>query len=458
MTTTVTATDALSELPADIVTTEPATLEQYRWDWSHDPACETPLAVVRPRDTAEVTEVMRWATRHRVPVVPRGAGTSLSGGSRGIAGAITLSLERMTTVEVDPRLRVVVAQPGALNTDVKAAAAHHGLWYPPDPSSFEMCSIGGNVATNAGGLCCVKYGVTRDFLLALEVVLVDGTVVRLGAPLVKNVAGLSLKDLFVGSEGSLGIVTEITSRLLPAPRVPATLVATFASTAAAADATVAIMSALRPSMLELMDSVSVNAVEDMTAMGLDRSAGALLLARSDAGGAGGEAEIAEIARCCEQAGAAEVYSTTDEVEGEALVSARRLALVALERRGTNLLEDTGVPVPSLPDLLAGIAQISSQNDIEIAVVAHAGDGNTHPVIVVDRGDPEAMARARVAFGAIMDLAVSLGGTITGEHGVGHLKKEWLESQIGPEVMALQQRVKTALDPDGLLNPGVSGLH
>ena len=457
MTTTVTATDALSELPADIVTTEPATLEQYRWDWSHDPACEAPLAVVRPRSTAEVADVMRWATRHRVPVVPRGAGTSLSGGSRGIAGAITLSLERMTTVTVDPRLRVVVAQPGALNTDVKAAAAHHGLWYPPDPSSYEMCSIGGNVATNAGGLCCVKYGVTRDFLLALEVVLVDGTVVRLGAPLVKNVAGLSLKDLFVGSEGALGIVTEVTSRLLPAPQVPATLVASFPSTAAAADATVAIMSSLRPSMLELMDSVTINAVEDMTAMGLDRSAGALLLARSDAGGAGGEAEIAVIARCCDEAGAAEVYSTTDEVEGEALVSARRLALVALERRGTNLLEDTGVPVPSLPDLLAGIAQLSVRHDVEIAVVAHAGDGNTHPVIVVDRGDPSAMERAKRAFGDIMDLAISLGGTITGEHGVGHLKKEWLESQVGPEVMALQQKVKTALDPDGLLNPGVSGL-
>ena len=453
MTTTATP---LSELPADIVTTEPATLEQYRWDWSHDPACETPLAVVRPRSTDEVSQVMAWASRHKVPVVPRGAGTSLSGGSRGIAGAITLSLERMTAVSVDPALRIVVAQPGALNTDVKAAAAHHGLWYPPDPSSFEMCSIGGNVATNAGGLCCVKYGVTRDFLLALEVVLVDGTVVRLGAPLVKNVAGLSLKDLFVGSEGSLGIVTEVTSRLLPAPQVPATLVASFPTTTAAADATVAIMSRLRPSMLELMDNVTINAVEDMTAMGLDREAGALLLARSDAG-PGGEAEIAVIAACCEDAGAADVFSTTDEVEGEALVAARRLALVALERRGTNLLEDTGVPVPKLPDLLTGIAALSTELDVEIAVVAHAGDGNTHPVIVVDRGDPAAADRARVAFGAIMDLAISLGGTITGEHGVGHLKKDWLEAQVGPEVMALQQKIKTALDPDGLLNPGVSGL-
>lgn len=455
--TTLTREAALAELPADIVTTDPATLDAYRWDWSHDPACETPLAVVRPRSTAEVAGVMRWATRHGVPVVPRGAGTSLSGGSRGVAGAVTLSLERMRAVTVDPRLRVAVAQPGALNTDVKAAAAHHGLWYPPDPSSFEICSIGGNVATNAGGLCCVKYGVTRDFVLALEVVLVDGTTVRLGRPLIKNVAGLSLRELFIGSEGSLGIVTEVTVRLLPAPRVPSTLVATFASTAAAADAVVAIVSSVRPSMVELMDNVTINAVEDLTSMGLDRSAGALLMVRSDAGGAGGEAEIATVAQCCEDAGAGEVYATSDEVEGEALVAARRAALVALERRGTNLLEDTGVPVPALPDFLAGIAALSVEHDVEIAVVAHAGDGNTHPVIVVDRDDPEAATRARAAFAAVMELAISLGGTITGEHGVGHLKKDWLAAQLGPEVMALQQRIKSALDPQGLLNPGVSGL-
>jgi glycolate oxidase len=446
--------ELVAALPPDTVLTDPDLIASYRQDWARDPDAGTPLAVVRANSTADVQAVLRWATRHQVPVVPRGAGSSLSGGSTAVEGGVTLSLERMRTVEIDPVTRVAIARPGALNADVKAAAAAHGLWYPPDPSSFEICSIGGNAATNAGGLCCVKYGVTTDYVLGMEVVLADGTVVRLGGPRLKDVAGLSLLKLFVGSEGTLGVITELTLRLLPAPPPACTLVATFPSVEAAALAVVAITSRLRPSMLELMDNGSINAVEDLVRMGLDRRAGALLLARSDAPGAAAQLEIDAIRAACEEHNADEVFTTADPDEGEAFAAARRAAFPAMERLGTLLLEDVGVPVPQLPTLVHGIRAIAAERDTAIVVVAHAGDGNTHPIIAYPPGDPAAEQRARAAFGEVMDLAISLGGTITGEHGVGRLKAPWLPAQVGPEVMALTRRVKDALDPDGILNPGV----
>jgi glycolate oxidase len=410
--------------------------------------------VVRVNSTADVQAVLRWASEHRVPVVPRGAGSSLSGGSTGIEGGLTVSTERMRRIDIDPVTRVAVAQPGAFNAEVKAAAAAHGLWYPPDPSSFEICSIGGNAATNAGGLCCVKYGVTTDYVLGMEVVLADGTALRLGGPRLKDVAGLSLLKLFVGSEGTLGVITELTLRLLPAPPPACTLVATFPSVEAAAMAVVSITSTLRPSMLELMDNGSINAVEDLVKMGLDRSAGALLLARSDAPGGAAAGEIEAIREVCETHNAKEVFTTSDPDEGEAFAAARRAAFPAMERLGSLLLEDVGVPVPALPTLVHGIRAIAAARDTHIVVVAHAGDGNTHPIIAYPPGDVAAEQRARLAFGEIMELAISLGGTITGEHGVGRLKAPWLGAQLGPDVMALTRRIKDALDPAGILNPGV----
>jgi glycolate oxidase len=444
----------IATLPPDTVLTDPDIRASYRQDWARDPDAGTPLAVVRANSTADVQAVLRWATAHQVPVVPRGAGSSLSGGSTAVDGGITLSTERMRTIDIDPITRVAVAQPGAFNAEVKAAAAGHGLWYPPDPSSFEICSIGGNAATNAGGLCCVKYGVTTDYVLGMQVVLADGTAVRLGGPRLKDVAGLSLVKLFVGSEGTLGVITELTLRLLPAPPPACTLVATFASIEAAADAVVAITAGLRPSMLELMDNGSINAVEDLVKMGLDRTAGALLLARSDAPGSAAALEIEQISHACSANGAADVFTTSDPDEGEAFAAARRAAFPAMERLGTLLLEDVGVPVPALPALVHGVREIAAARDTHIVLVAHAGDGNTHPIIAYPPGDPAAEQRARQAFGEIMDLAISLGGTITGEHGVGRLKAAWLPDQLGPEVMALTRRIKDALDPDGILNPGV----
>lgn len=445
--------DLIATVSDGAILTDPALLEGYRHDWARDPDAGTPLAVVRAAHTADVVATLRWAHARGVPVVPRGAGSGLSGGATAVDGGLVLSTERMREITVDPVTRTAVTGPGLLNAEVKKAVAAHGLWYPPDPSSFEMCSIGGNAATNAGGLCCVKYGVTTDYILGLEVVLADGTLVRLGGPRLKDSAGLSLTKLFVGSEGTLGVITELTLRLLPAQPPQSTVVATFGTLPEATDAILAITGRLRPAMLEFMDTVAVNAVEDELRMGLDRTAAALLVARSDAPGehAAREAEI--MLAACEKAGATEAFATDDPAEGEAFTAARRYAIPAVEKIGPLLLEDVGVPLPRLGDLITGITAVAERNDVIVSVIAHAGDGNTHPLIVHDPTDPDNTARAHRAFGEIMDLAIALGGTITGEHGVGRLKKAWLPDQVGPEVMDLTRRIKDALDPTGILNPG-----
>src|SRR3982074_132508 len=286
----------VAELPEGseaLVVTDPDILVSYRQERAADPNAGTPLAVVRPRRTEEVQTVMRWATANKIAVVPRGMGTGLSGGATALNGGIVLSTEKMRDITVDPVTRTAVAQPGLLNAEVKKTVAEYGLWYPPDPSSFEICSIGGNIATNAGGLCCVKYGVTTDYVLGLQVVLADGTVVRLGGPRLKDVAGLSLTKLFVGSEGTLGVVTEVTLRLLPAQNTSSVVVATFASVESAVDAVLGVSTRLRPSKLEDIESAARNAGEDSLRMDLDRGAAAMLVAGSDERGraSGEDAEL-----------------------------------------------------------------------------------------------------------------------------------------------------------------------
>jgi glycolate oxidase len=443
----------IAELPEGTVVTDPDILGSYRQDRAFDPSAGTPLAVVRPRRTEEVQTVLRWAAAHKVVVIPRGQGTGLSGGATAVDGGIVLSTEKMRDITVDPVTRTAVVQPGLLNAEVKKTVAEYGLWYPPDPSSYEICSIGGNIATNAGGLCCVKYGVTTDYVLGLQVVLADGTAVRLGGPRLKDVAGLSLTKLFVGSEGTLGVITEVTLRLLPPQHPSSTVVATFGSVAAAARAVLAVTARMRPAMCEFMDAVSINAVEDRLRMGLDRSAAAMLIARSDERGAAAAEDAQFIAAAFAGHDAKEVFSTADPDEGEAFVAARRFAIPAVEAKGSLLLEDVGVPLSALADLVGGVERIAAEGDLMVSVIAHAGDGNTHPLIVFDPSDAAMAARAHKAFGDIMDLAVGLGGTITGEHGVGRLKRPWLAGYLGPEAMELNRRIKHALDPDGILNPG-----
>ncbi len=343
----------ITDLPDGMVVTDPTVTEGYRQDRAFDPSAGKPLAVVRPRCTEDVQTVLRWACAHGVPVVTRGAGSGLSGGATALDDGIVLSTEKMRDISVDPVTHTAVCQPGLFNAEVKKAAAEHGLWYPPDPSSFEICSIGGNIATNAGGLCCVKYGVTTDYVLGMQVVLADGTAVRLGGPRLKDVAGLSLTKLFVGSEGTLGVVTEVTLRLVPKQNASSVVVAGFATVEAAVDAVLGVTARLRPSMLEFMDSVAINAVEDTLRMDLDRGAAAMLVAGSDErGGAGGEdAEI--MAAVFAENGATEVFSTDDPDEGEAFVAARRFCIPAVEAKGSLLLEDVGVPLPALGRLVTG---------------------------------------------------------------------------------------------------------
>lgn len=447
-------TGLMSELPDGMVVTDPDILAGYRQDRANDPDAGTPLALIRPTTTVEVQTAVRWCAENKTPIIIRGAGTSLSGGSTAVDGAVMISTEKMRELVIDTATRTAVTQPGLFNSEVKAAAAANGLWYPPDPSSFEICSIGGNVATNAGGLCCVKYGVTTDYVLGLEVVLADGRAVRVGGKQLKDSAGLPLTKLFVGSEGLLGIITEVTLRLLP-PQAPAcTVVGIFASVHDASEAVLAVTAEIRPAMLEFMDRPSINAVEDLLRMGLDREAGALLVAQSDAPGPAGVAEVELIQKAFESNGATEVFATEDAAEGEAFTAARRAAIPAVEKLGSLLLEDVGVPLPALPTLIDGVESIAADNRVMIAVIAHAGDGNTHPLIVFDPADADERDRAQRAFGQVMDLAISLGGTITGEHGVGRLKKAWLPDQVGPDVMELTALIKHALDPEGLLNPGV----
>lgn len=443
----------LDALPQDAVITDPDRMANYLLDRANAPDGGTPAAVVRATCTEDVQSAVRFAVANGLKVVTRGAGSGLSGGATALEGCLMVSTERMREIDIDPRTRTVRVQPGLMNAEVKAEVAKEGLWYPPDPSSYEICSIGGNVATNAGGLCCVKYGVTTDYVLGLTVVLADGTAVTLGGPRIKDKAGLPLVKLFVGSEGTLGIVTEAVLKLLPAQRTPCTMVATFGKLDHATDAVAEIQRGLRPSMLEFMDKACINAVEDLTKMGLDRDAEALLVIQSDESTAAAVEELATIEAICEKHHATEVFTTQDPDEGEAFVTARRMAIPAVEAKGSLLLEDVGVPLPQLSALVDGIAAIAANRRVEIAVVAHAGDGNTHPLIVFDPSDADHAARAEQAYGEVMSLAIELGGTITGEHGVGRLKKPWLGAQLGDDAMALNQRIKDALDPTGIFNPG-----
>ena len=444
---------AIDELVAvlgdEVVVTDPDVMDSYRRDRAMTVDPGHPAAVVRARSTEDVSTTLRIADDHTVPVVTRGAGTGLSGGSAATDGCITLSTRAMTDVRIDPAAMLATVQPGALNAEVKAAAKVHDLWYPPDPSSFEICSIGGNLATNAGGLCCVRYGVTTDYVLGLEVVLAGGRVLRLGGRTIKDVAGLDLKRLFVGSEGTLGVITEATLRLRPVPPTPATVVATFGDTVSAGRAVTGIMTSLRPSALELMDAAAVAAVEAVAPMGLDPDIGALLLGQVDADG--GDAHA--VAAHCKAAGATYVAVSDDPDEGEMLMTARRMAIPCVERLGSVLIEDVGVPIPQIPDLLAAVAAVAERHDTAIPVIGHAGDGNFHPLVTFDPTDAGAVTRAGAAFDDVMGAALALGGTITGEHGVGSLKVRHLREQLGPEVLGVAASIKAALDPKGILNPG-----
>jgi glycolate oxidase len=454
--TTATWTTELREaLGADGVLLDPDVTAAYARDQAMLVDAGVPAAVVLPRTTDEVVAVMQVASRHGVPVVPRGAGSGLAGAANAVDGCITLVLTRMDAVlEVAPADRLAVVQPGVVNKALRDAVAGTGLFYPPDPASYDWCTIGGNLSVNSGGLCCVKYGVTTDYVLGLEVVLADGRVLRTGRRTVKGVAGYDLTRLFVGAEGTLGVITEATLALRPAPQRPVTLAASFATTAQTGQVVERVVTGgLVPSLLEVMDRTCIRAVDDLLKADLDRDAQALLLAQSDAGGAAADAEIALLTRICEEAGADFVHSTDDPAEGDLLLAARRMALPALERLGSTLLDDVAVPRSRIAAFLDGCDAVAAEHGLVVGVLGHAGDGNMHPTVVFDPEDAGERVRAFAAFDAVLALGLSLGGTITGEHGVGVLKRDWLEREIGPVSLDVHRAIKDALDPAGLLNPG-----
>ena len=441
---------------------------------SHDDAEWAPVgqavAGVRARTEAEVRHVVRSCAAFGAPVVPRGAGTGLSGGANATDGAVVLDLSRMDQVlEIDRDNMICVVQPGIVNNDLKAAVAEHGLWYPPDPASAPWSSIGGNVATNAGGLCCLKYGVTRDYVLGLRVVTGVsaaagdgaggpggyGDVVRLGRRTTKGVAGLDLTGLFVGSEGTLGVITEITLRLRPAlAGTPRTIVGAFGGLVASGEAVSLITRrGLSPSVLEILDRACLTAVEEWKHLGIAADAAALLLARVDTPGTWGKQEADALAAAMTDAGAQWVAQSTDAAEAEALFDARRLAYPALERLGPVLTEDVCVPRSAVPAMLGRIEATAARHGVTIATIAHAGDGNLHPLLVTPPGDDGARIAAQAAFEEFLNDAIELGGTVSGEHGIGLLKRAGMRRELDPGALAMQEAVRRALDPLGLFNPG-----
>jgi glycolate oxidase len=445
---------SLNELAAILgegLSTDREIIEGYRRDRTTWAEPGEPLALVRPRSTAEVQAIARWSTLHGVPLVPRGAGSGISGGATASDGALIVSFERMQQIiEIDAAAMLARVQPGVMNASLKLAVEAHGLWYPPDPSSYEISSIGGNVATNAGGLCCVKYGVTADYVLGLEAVLADGTVVRTGGKSRKDVAGYDLTRMLVGSEGTLALITEVTVRLRRRPPTARTLVAMFDTLEASGEAVSAIVRSVDASLLEIMDRAALRAVERHARLELDTEAAAMLIAQSDATDG---AELRQIAEICEATGGHGIAIAENETESRLLLTARRLAYPAVEKLGDVLVDDVAVPISKLSEMFARIERIAAESGAQVVTVAHAGDGNLHPLVVFDRNDSRDEARALAVFEQLMREALALGGTITGEHGVGTLKRAYLPKQLGEDALALQRRIKLAFDPLGLLNPG-----
>jgi glycolate oxidase len=385
--------------------------------------------------------------------VPRGGGSGLAGGALAGAGSVVLDLRGMDRIlEIDPVDQLALVEPGVLTADLDAAAGEHGLRYAPDPASAAISTIGGNIATNAGGLRCVKYGVTREAVLGLDVVLADGTLVSTGRRTAKGVAGLDLTSLFVGSEGTLGVVVGAALRLRPLPEATLTTTASFTDVEAAARACAALTADRRdPSMLELLDRRTLEVVDRVQGTDYADRGGALVIAQAD--GASAATEIAAIAAVLGKE-ATWVEQAVDADSSERLVEARRLALPSIQALGEALIEDICVPRSRLADAFRGVEEIADRHRVRIYSFAHAGDGNLHPIVGYETGPGGGLPPAVVAAGDdLFELALRLGGTITGEHGVGTLKRAWLAREVGPDVLALHQRIKSALDPAGILNPG-----
>lgn len=439
----------------DHLLTAPIDLIPYGFDGTAE-LKQRPLAVALPSSTQEAADCIKWAAKEKTPLITRGSGTGLSGGSVPIQDSLVLCLTRLDQIlEVDPANLTLRAQPGVITSTIDITANQHGLFYPPDPGSMKIATIGGNVAENSGGLRGLKYGVTRDYVMGMEVILPNGEITRLGNACVKDVAGYSLKDLFIGSEGTLGVITEVLLKLLPRPAARKTLLATFPSMEAAAESVSAIIAAqIIPCTLEFVDQVTLRCVEDYAQIGLPTDAAAVILMETDGHPSAVDDEAEQMEQIARSNGADSVRIAKDEAEANQLASARRQAFSALARvRPTTILEDVTVPRSHLAEMVSFINLCAQKHQLQIGTFGHMGDGNLHPTFLTDERDEKEMKKVHLALSEIVDKTLELGGTITGEHGVGLAKKSFLERQFDTASYQLLKDIKRTLDPHNLLNPG-----
>jgi glycolate oxidase len=427
---------------------DPDITASYSRDQAPFAAAAAPFAVLLARSASEISIALKYANENSIPVVTRGAGSGLSGGANSTAESLVISLEKMSQIiEIDVANQIARVQAGVINLDLDTAAKEFGLAYLPDPASRDWSSLGGNAATNAGGMCCVKYGVTGAHVRAMQVVLASGEIIELGKATKKSVTTYDLMHLFIGSEGTLGIITELTLNLEIRPAAPATLIATFPSVAKAAAAAAALLK-YRPSMLEIVDQTTLKAVEAWHPLGFE-VAGSVLLMQLDENHSLCEPAL----ETCKQFGLIDGVYSDDPADAADLIRVRKLAYPALERMGATLLDDVALPITKIAEFVERVEKLSTEVDLTIGIFGHAGDGNMHPTIVHDHGDLAAAERAQKAFGQIVEIAQSLGGTASGEHGIGSIKPGFVTNEISKTVIELQRAVKKVFDPNSILNPG-----
>ena len=433
--------------PDAAIITDPSITPSYSRDQAPFADSQPPIAVVLARDVKTISNLLKFAHQNSIPVVTRGGGSGLAGGANSTSDSIVLSLEKMNEIlEIDTKNMIARVQAGVINLDLDKAAKEFGLAYFPDPASREWSTIGGNAATNAGGMCCVKYGVTSQHVRAMTVVLADGEVIKLGSPTKKAVTTLDLTHLMIGSEGTLGVIAEITVSLAIRPATPSTLIATFSSIKEAASTSTELLK-FSPSMLEIVDQTTIKAVEAWKPLGFE-SAGAVLIMQVDDG-----SDLTPAVDLCTERGAIDAFFSDDPADTSDLIALRKLAYPAVEPLGMTLLDDVAVPLTAIADLVEAVEGIAAKHQLTIAVFGHAGDGNLHPTIVYPHGDTEAADRALQAFNEIVNAAQSLGGTTSGEHGIGSIKRQLAAQETSPKVQQLQRMIKSAFDPKNILNPG-----
>ena len=428
--------------------TDPDITASYSHDQAPFASSAPPFAVLLARSAQEISIALKYANEHHIPVVTRGAGSGLAGGANSTDASLVISLEKMNRIiSIDEQNQIARVQAGVINLDLDNTVKEHGLAYLPDPASRDWSTLGGNAATNAGGMCCVKYGVTAAHVRAMQVVLANGQVIELGSDTKKSVTTYDLLHLFVGSEGTLGVITELTLNLEVRPQSPATLVATFPNINLAASASSALLK-FRPSMLEIIDQTTLNAVEAWHPLGFEVS-GAVLIMQLDENKDQCEAAL----EVCKEFKLIDGVFSDDPADTADLIRVRKMAYPALERMGATLLDDVALPISEIAHFVEKVEKLSQESGLVIGIFGHAGDGNMHPTIVHDHGDAKAAAKAIEVFEEIVRIAQSLGGTASGEHGIGLIKTKLIGNEISPTVIELQRDIKRVFDPNNILNPG-----